>query len=100
MADDVEVINIVLANLQNAVHAVYSIYIPVIHAAIEEATDQREIIEADELNALFACIRKLYALLSLIAAERNNGTMHQNWSRADVLLKIFFLSKIYSGFIT
>jgi hypothetical protein len=67
MADDVEVINIVLANLQNAVHAIYSIYIPVIHAAIEEATDQREIIEADELNALFACIRQLYALLSLIA---------------------------------
>jgi hypothetical protein len=67
MANDVEVINIVLANLQNAVHAIYSIYIPVIHAAIEEATDQREIIEADELNGLFACIRQLYALLSLIA---------------------------------
>ncbi len=40
MADDVEVINIVLANLHNAVHKMYSIYILVIHAAMEEATNQ------------------------------------------------------------
>ena len=40
MADDVEVINIVLANLHNAVHNIYSLYIPVIHAAMEEVTNQ------------------------------------------------------------
>ena len=63
VAGDVEIINIVLA-IQNAI---YSIYIPVIHAAMEEATNQIERIDADELNALLACIRQLYALLSLIA---------------------------------
>ena len=63
MAGDVEIINIVLV-IQNAI---YSIYIPVIHAAMEEATNQIERINADELNALLACIRQLYALLSLIA---------------------------------
>ena len=34
---------------------------------MEEATNQIERINADELNALLACIRQLYALLSLIA---------------------------------
>ncbi len=67
MADDVQVINIVLANLQNAVHTIYSIYLPVIHAAIEEATNQIEKIDADELNAILSCMKQLYALLSLIA---------------------------------
>ena len=40
MADDVEGINIVLANLCNAVHKIYSIYTPAVtHAAMEEATN-------------------------------------------------------------
>ena len=33
MADDVEVINTVLANLHNAIHKIYSIYIPATHEA-------------------------------------------------------------------
>ena len=36
-----EVINIVLPNLLNGVHKIYSFYIPVIHAAMEEATEIR-----------------------------------------------------------
>ena len=66
MADDVEIIRIILGNLQNAVHAL-SIYIPVINAAMEEATNVVEKVEADELNALLACIRQLNALVILIA---------------------------------
>ena len=67
MADDVEVINVVLINLQNAVHAISSIYLPVILAAVEEATNAIERIDTEELNALLACIRQLYAMVSLIA---------------------------------
>ena len=41
--------------------------IPVILAAVEETTNLIEGIDTDELNALFACIRRLYALIYLIA---------------------------------
>ena len=67
MADDVEVINVGLINLQNAVHAISSIYLPVILAAVEEATNAIETIDTEELNASLACIRQLYAMVSLIA---------------------------------
>ncbi|CAB4030193.1 Hypothetical predicted protein, partial [Paramuricea clavata] len=93
MADDVKVINIVLVNLQNAVHA-YSIYIPVIHAAIEEATDQREIIDEDELNALSACIRQLYALLSLIATCAQS-ILPRAWT--EQILNLDFVGSHFPG---
>ena len=66
MADDVEIIRIILGKLQNAVH-VSSIYRPVINAAMEEATKVVERVEAYELNTLLACIRQLNALVILIA---------------------------------
>ena len=45
----------------------FFVVIPVILAAVEETTNLIEGIDTDELNALFACIRRLYALIYLIA---------------------------------
>ena len=66
MADDVDIIRIILDNLQNVVRAL-SIYIPVINASMEEATNVVERVEADELNAFLASIRQLNTLVILIA---------------------------------
>lgn len=66
MANDVDIIRIILDNLQNVVRAL-SIYIPVINASMEEATNVVERVEADELNALLASIRQLNTLVILIA---------------------------------
>ncbi len=40
MADDVQGKNIVLVTFNNAVHKIYSLYIPVIHEGMKEATSQ------------------------------------------------------------